>query len=75
MTKVALSRPLKLHSSRGCQSHTVLRSRKGSNSDLAGKAVYAPILNAEEQKGACYGDLQDTGDRVPAKDILIVAGN
>ncbi len=70
MTKIALSRPLKLHSSRGCQPHPVLRSRKGSNSDLAGIAVYAPTLNAEEgKKAAYYGDLQDAGD------ILIVAGN
>ncbi len=44
--------------------------------NLAVIAVYAPTLDAaEEVKDSFYDDLQDAVNRVPAGDILIVAGD
>ncbi len=49
---------------------------KGTTVNLIVVAVYAPTLDAaEEAKGSFYDDLQDAVDRVPAGDMLIVAGD
>ncbi len=49
---------------------------KGTTMNLTVVAVYAPTLDAaEEVKDSFYDDLQDAVDRVPAGDMLIVAGD
>ncbi len=76
MTTIALLRPLKLHSLREGQFTPSCIRVKGAIVSLARIAVNAPTFNAEEKKkGAYYGDLQDTDDRVLAGDMLNVARN
>ncbi len=49
---------------------------KGTTVNLTVVAVYAPKLDAaEEVKDSFYDDLQDAVNRVPAGDMLIVAGD
>ncbi len=49
---------------------------KGTTVNLTVVSVYAPTLDAaEEAKDSFYDDLQDAVDRVPAGDMLIVAGD
>ncbi len=38
-------------------------------------AIYAPTLDAAEEAKDSFYDLQDAVDRVPAGDMLIVAGD
>ncbi len=49
---------------------------KGTTVNLTVVAVYAPTLDAaEDAKESFYDDLQDAVNRVPAGDMLIVAGD
>ncbi len=49
---------------------------KATTVNLTVVAVYAPTLNAAEKaRGAFYDDLRDAVGRVPARDMLIVAGD
>ncbi len=49
---------------------------KGTTVNLTVIAVYAPTLDAaQERKNSFYDDLQDAVGRVPSGDMLIVAGD